>query len=327
MNRAAQRILWVVLSLVALVTVGTVGYMVLERMAFVDALFMAVITLSTVGFSLLKPLSTPGKLFTIGLIVVGVATFSYHITQLVKLFVEKGFLEVLEKRRMQRKMEGLSDHYIVCGYGRIGSVVVGELRRRNTTLVVIEQDAPAVAALEEEGILALQADARQEEVLRLAGVDRARGLIALLPDDADNLYVILTARELNPDVAIISRANDPAAERRLLQAGAGHVISPHREGGKRIARMILNPNVTDFLEMATEKENLHLQMEEFVVRPQSPLAGKPLSDTGLLRKHRVLVVAIKRPDGTMLFNPQGTTPIQAGDALIVLGPAIRQFDL
>jgi voltage-gated potassium channel len=327
MNRATQRLAFLVLSLAALVAAGTVGFMVLEGMTFVDALFMAVVTLSTVGFSILKPLSTVGKLFTIGLIVVGVATFSYHISQLVKLFVEKGFMEVLEKRRMQRRMEGLSDHYIVCGYGRIGSVVVGELLRRNTTLVVIEQDERSVASLEEAGTLALHADARQEETLRLAGVDRARGLIVLMPDDADNLYVILTARELNPDVAIISRANDPVAERRLKQAGASHVISPHREGGKRIARMILNPNVTDFLEMATEKENLHLQMEEFVVRPQSPLAGKLLSDTGLLRKHRVLVVAIKRVDGTMLFNPEGTTSIQAGDALIVLGPAIRQFDL
>ncbi len=322
-----QRILYVALSLGALVALGTAGYVVLERMPFVDALFMAVITLSTVGFGMLKPLSTPGKIFTIVLIVVGVATFSYHISKLAQLLVEKGFLEALEKRRMQRKMQELTDHYIVCGHGRIGSVVVRELQRRGTTLVVLEQDAQVVASLEEEGTLALQADARDESALRLAGVDRAHGLIALLPNDADNLYVILTARELNPGLTIIARANDPSAERRLQQAGAAHVISPHREGGKRIARMILNPNVTDFIEMATEKEDLHLQMEEFVVRPQSPIAGKSLTETGLLRKHRILVVAIKRPDGAMLFNPEGATRIEAGDALIVLGPAIRQFDL
>jgi len=163
MSRTFERLLWVAASLVALVAAGTAGYMVLEGMVFVDALFMAVITLSTVGFGMLKPLSTAGKLFTIALIVVGVATFSYHISQLVKLLVERGFLEVLEKRRMQRKMDDLSDHYIVCGHGRIGSVVVSELLRRSTKLIVLEQDPQVVASLGESEVLALQADARDEE--------------------------------------------------------------------------------------------------------------------------------------------------------------------
>ncbi|MEW6759126.1 MAG: TrkA family potassium uptake protein, partial [Acidobacteriota bacterium] len=175
-----------------------------------------------------------------------------------------------------------------------------------------------------EGVLAIQGDAREESVLRSAGLQRARGLIALLPDDPDNLYVILTARDMNPGLVIFARANDPSGERRLLQAGANHVISPHREGGKRIARMVLNPNVTDFIEMATEKQNLHLQMEEFTVRPKSPLAGRTLTDTGLLKRHRILVVAIKRADGSMTFHPEGSTQIHEGDALIVLGPGIRE---
>ena len=156
-------------------------------------------------------------------------------------------------------------------------------------------------------------------------MERAKGLVALLPADADNLYLILAARDMNPTLTIIARANEPTADKRLQKAGASHVISPHREGGKRIARMILNPNVTDFIEMATEKDDLQLQMEEFSVKPTSPLAGKTLTDTGLLRKHKILVVAIKRTDGAMAFNPEGSTPIQAGDALIVLGPAIKQF--
>ena len=159
--------------------------------------------------------------------------------------------------------------------------------------------------------------------LRRAGVERARGLVSLLSTDADNLYIILTARDMNPGLTVFARASEPQAEKRLLKAGANHVISPHREGGKRIARMILNPNVTDFLEMATEKENLQLQMEEFLVKPTSRIAGKSLLETGLLQKHRILVVAIKGTDGAMTFNPEGSTKIEAGDSLIVLGPAIK----
>ena len=323
MKNGWTKLLLVFVSLAALLTIGTTGYMVLESMSFVDALFLAVITLSTVGFGTLKELSTPGKLFTIGLIVVGVATFSYHLSQLFRILVEKGFVEVMERRRMNRKIEELEDHYIICGHGRIGSVVTGELQRSKRPLVVVESSPQVVEGLQGSGVLALQADALDQGSLKQAGVQRAKGLIALLPSDADNLYLILTARELNPTITIIARANDLSAERRLQQVGATHVISPHREGGKRIARMILNPAVTDFIEMATEKENLHLQMEEVLVRPASPLAAKSLNETSLLKTHRILVVAIKRSDGTMTFNPEGSTRIEAGDALIVLGQSIQ----
>lgn len=325
MGRTLWNLRWMVLCLLALVVAGTWGFMLIERMTFVDALFLTVITISTVGYDTLQPLSDAGKLFAIGLIVVGVGTVSYNVAQLFKVLVEKGFVDVLGRRRMDRKIAGLEGHYIICGHGRIGSVVCGELQRRHVPLVVIERETRKVEALQEGEVIVLQADAREEEVLLRAGIDRAKGLIALLPSDAENLYIILTARELNPGLTILARANDPAAERRLTQAGASHVISPHREGGKRIARMILNPHVTDFIEMATEKEDLHLQMEEFVVRPQSPLADKTLTDTGLLKKHRILVVAIKRSGGAMIFNPEGSTRIEAGDALIVLGPAMKQF--
>jgi voltage-gated potassium channel len=326
MNHGARTIRLVALSLAALLAAGTLGYMIIERMSFVDALFMAVITLSTVGFGTLKPLSTAGKLFTVALITVGVATFSYHLGNLVRMVVEEGFIATLGRHRMDRKIAQLEGHYVVCGHGRIGAVVTRELLARQVPLVILERDTEIIAALQESDVLAFHADAREEEALRRAGVTAAKGLIALLPSDADNLYVILTARELNPALCIIARANEPAAERRLLQAGATRVISPLTEGAKRIARMILNPNVTDFIEMATEKQDLQLQMEEFVVRPESPLAGKTLTETGLLNKHRILVVAVKRSDGATVFNPGGSTPIQAGDALIVLGPALQQFD-
>ncbi len=319
------KLVTLVASLGLLLALGTGGFMIIERMPLLDALFLTVITLSTVGYGTLQPLTVAGKIFTIAFIVVGVATFSYHLAQIFRVLVEKGFVEAFGERRMNKKIEALQDHYIVCGHGRIGSIVSSELRRKGTPLVVVETDPTIAGELEAEGVLVLKADAREEQVLRQAGVDRAKGLIALLPADADNLYLILAARDLNPALNIIARANDPSADKRLQRAGANHVISPHRESGKRIARMILNPHVTDFIEMATGKQDLQLQMEEFTVKPASPLAGKTLTETGLLRKHRILVVAIKRTDGTMAFNPQGTTAIHAGDSLIVLGPAVKEF--
>ena len=319
------KLVTLVASLAVLLAVGTGGFMIIERMPLLDALFLTVITLSTVGYGTLKPLTAAGKIFTIAFIVVGVATFSFQLAQIFRVLLEKSFMEAFGERRMNKKIGELEDHYIVCGHGRIGSIVSAELRRKGTPLVVVETDPKITAGLEAEGVLVLQADAREEQVLRHAGVDRAKGLLALLPADADNLYLILAARDLNPTLNIIARANDPSADKRLQGAGANHVISPHRESGKRIARMILNPHVTDFIEMATGKQNLQLQMEEFVVKPTSPIANKTLMECGLLRKNRILVVAIKRTDGTMAFNPEGSTAIHAGDSLIVLGPAVKEF--
>lgn len=318
------RILLVASSLLGLVGVGTAGYVLLEGMSLIDALYTAIVVLSTVGLGAWRPLGDAGKVFTIFLIVGGVAVFSYYLTRLFGFVVEKGLVEALERRRMTKKIGELKDHYVVCGHGRIGTVVLSEFCQRDVPLVVVERRPEEVERLAATGCLVLQGDAREESVLRQAGVERARGLIALLPEDPDNLYVILTARDLNPRLTIFARANDPMGEKRLLQAGADHVISPHREGGKRIARMILHPHVTDFLEMATERKSLHLQMEEVEVRPESPLAGKTLREAEVLRQNRLLVVAVQRRGEAMVFNPESATRIEVGDTLIVLGPAIPE---
>lgn len=323
MRKRWGNLFYVPFSLLALVAAGTFGYILIERMAPIDALFLTVITLSTVGFGTLQPLSEAGKLFTIGLIIVGVAVFSYHLTRLFSVLIEKGFLETLERRRMDRKIGDMESHYIVCGCGRIGSVVMSELKEDGVPMVVLEKDPAVLESIASDELPTLQADAREEASLRRAGVERAKGLVALLPTDADNLYLILTAKDLNPRLTVLARANDPGAERRLLKAGATHVISPHREGGKRIARMILNPHLTDFIEMATGKENIQLQLEEVVIRPNSPLAGKTIGETGLLRDHRILVVAIRGAGNAMTFSPEGNTRINTGDALIVLGPNVK----
>lgn len=317
-------VILVVLSLSILIGVGTSGYMIIEGYSAVDALFMTVITLSTVGFGTLRPLSDAGKLFTLLLIVVGVATFSLYITKLFGFIVERGFMEALERRRMTRKIETLKGHYVVCGHGRIGSVVVEELSFDRQKLLVIDTRQETIHKLEADGYTAILGDAREESVLQKAGLTKAKGLIILLPNDADNLYVILAARDINPDLFIVTRCCEPSAEKRLRKAGASKVISPHREGGKRVAKMVMNPNITDFIDMATEKENLHLQMAEMTVKPDDPFVERKLSNTNLLKKYKTLVVAIKRADGSMTFNPSGDTMIHTGDSLIVLGPGLKE---
>ena len=324
MSKGTKGAIFLLLSLIVLLCAGTAGFMTIEGMSALDSLFMTVITLSTVGFETLKPLSPAGKLFTIVLIVVGVATFSYHLTRLFTFVVERGFLESLGRRRMNKKVQEMKEHYLICGHGRIGSTIVSEFTFKNVPLVVVEWRTEEAERLQELGVAVVAGDAREESILKRAGIERAKGLIALLPNDADNLYVILTAKDLNPELTILARACELEGERRLLKAGADKVISPHREGGKRMARMILNPAVTDFIEMATEKQNLQLQMEEFTVRPGSPLADKTINETGLLKRHKILVVAIKRADGAMTFNPEGSTRIHAGDALIVLGQSLSE---
>ncbi len=323
MKRPTVDIAGVIASLALLLLAGTLGYMSLEGYSALDSLFMTVITLSTVGFETLRPLSDAGKLFTIVLIVAGVGIFSYHLTRLFSFVVERGSLEALERRRMEKQLRDLSGHYILCGYGRIGSVVAKEFAKAGKTLLVVERRAEEVDKLLASGVFAVPGDAREEDVLKRAGVLKAKGLIVLLPSDADTLYVVLAARDINPDLLIVARANEASGERRLLQAGTSKVICPYREGGKRIAGMILNPNITDFIEMATEKDNLELQMVEFSIGEHHKLAEKSLTETNLLKTHGLLVVAIKRTDGTMTFNPAGSTRIHAGDALIVLGPALK----
>lgn len=312
-----------ILSLFLLLGAGTTGYMILEGYSAVDAIFMTVITLSTVGFGTLRPLSEAGKLFTLVLIVVGVTTFSLYLTKLFGFIVERGVMETLERKRMLRKIEHLKGHYVVCGLGRIGSVVVQELNLDREKMLLIDICEETIQKMEADGYPAILGDAREESVLQKAGLTRAKGLIILLPNDADNLYVILTARDINPDLFIVTRCREPSAEKRLRKAGASKVISPHREGGKRIAKMVMNPDITDFIDMATEKENLHLQMAEMTVNPDDPFVERKLSNTNFLKKYKTLVVAIKRADGSMTFNPSGDSMIHTGDSLIVLGPALK----
>jgi voltage-gated potassium channel len=298
---------------------GTIGYMALEGWGAWDAFYMTVITVTTVGYKEVHDLSRTGQVFTVVLLFGGVGTALYAFTLVAAVIVEGGLPGRLRRHREARMLNQLKDHFIVCGYGRIGSIVAGQFRRQGVAFVVIERDAVRVQAAIAAGVLAVEDDASREDVLTRVGIARARGLIAAVGTDAENVYAVLTARGLNPDVFIIGRAESEDSMRKLQRAGANRVISPYQIGGMQIAQTALRPAVVDFFEFVTNADNLELAMEEIPVAPTSPLASQKLLDAGLRQRFGVIVVGIQREDRSMEFNPEPDTVIHPGDKLVVLG--------
>ncbi|WP_353685101.1 potassium channel protein [Thermodesulfovibrio sp. 3907-1M] len=307
----------ILLLLLIVLVFGTVGYIIIEDMNFIDAVYMTVITLATVGFKEVKELDEPGKIFTIILILSGFGVFTYTLTTGAKIIIEGEIKEVFKKRKMRKKIEGLAQHYIVCGYGRMGSIIVKELKTNNMPVVVIEKNK--VNLPEDEEFTYVEGDATHDDILKSAGIQKAKGLITVLPSDAENLYVVLSARELNPDLFIVARAVDKEAEPKLKRAGANRVVSPYFIGGLRIAHTVLRPTVVDFLEFATRSEHIEIQIEEIEVSSGSSLIGKTIAQSGIGRDIGVIILGIKRADGRMKFNPTSQTLIKEGDTLIVIG--------
>jgi len=319
---------WLAVALLLCVLAGgTVGYVVIEGWNAWDGFYMTVTTITTVGFQEVHPLSRAGQVFTVGVIGAGVGTAFYTFTLLASLVVEGGLHQRLSRRRRQRMLEELHDHFIVCGYGRIGSTIVGEFRRQNVPYVVIEHDPERVHEIIEAGGLAVLADASSEDVLRRVGIDRARGLIAAVGTDAENVYAVLTARVLRPDLYIIGRAETPDAERKLLRAGANRVVAPYRIGARELAQTALRPAVVDFFEMATGAGNLELAIEQVTIADDSGLVGRSIIDTNVRQRFGLIVVGIQRRAGRMEFNPPGDAVMQAGDQLVVLGRSDGLRDL
>jgi voltage-gated potassium channel len=298
---------------------GTVGYIAIERWSAWDAFYMTVTTVATVGYREVHELSRAGQFFTVLLIFSGVGTALYTFTLVATAIVEGGLPARLQHRRHARMLERIKDHFIVCGYGRIGSIIAREFTRQQVPFVVIERDPARVQQAVEHGCLALEADASQEEILRRAGIERARGLIAAVGTDAENVYAVLTARVLRPDLFIVGRAEGEDSSRKLRQAGADRVISPYQIGGQQIAQTAIRPAVVDFVELATSSENLELAMEEITINGPSSLANRSILEANLRQRFGVIVVAIQRKDRSMEFNPEPDTRILEGDKLVVLG--------
>ena len=308
-----------IVLLVGVVSGGTIGYTVIEGWNVWDAFYMTVTTVATVGFREVHPLSLAGQVFTVFLIFCGVGTAFYTVTLLATIIVEGGLHRRFEKRRAAHMLDTIKDHFILCGYGRIGSIIANELHQQGVPLVVVERDPGRVRQAIDRGWLALEADASREEVLTTAGIHRARGLIAAVGTDAENVFTVLTARVMRPDLFIIARVESDDAEHKLRRAGADRVISPYQIGATHMVQTALRPAVVDFVQLATSSERLDLSMEQVHINNDSALANQSIVDAGIRQRFGVIVVGIKRAGGTMEFNPPPEAIMRAGDELVVLG--------
>lgn len=314
--------------LLAVLVFGTTGYSLIEGWAPFDALYMTVITLATVGFREVHQLSQEGKAFTILLIVFGAGIIAYAIGSLIRFTLEGELHSILGRKKLEKQIGKLQQHYIVCGYGRIGTLICREFAAKPLPFVVVEQDPELCDRLSDEGFLFVHGNATDDSALEAAGIRHAKGLITAVTSDTENVYITLTARGLNPDLFILARAGEEGSDLKLRRAGANKVISPYVIGASRMAQAILRPSVVDFIEIATAGHNLELQIEEIRVRSGSALVGKTLLTSEIRKGLGIIIVGIKKPDGQMQFNPSPATMIDSDDTLITLGEksAIENLD-
>ncbi len=309
--------------IVFVISFGTAGYMVVEKWNWLDSIYMTIITLTTVGFKEVHDLSHNGKIFTIILVIGGAGTMLYALSTGAKFVLEGELQEIFGRKRLEKKLRDLKGHYIVCGYGRMGKIIARELKHEELKVVVIEKNEVLLDANEREENLIIQGDATKDELLKRVGIEKAKCLISALPTDAENLYVVLSARGLNPGLLIVARAGEEGSEQKLLRAGADRVVSPYHIGGLRIAHTVLKPAVVDFIEFATKSGNIDLQIEEITILEGSRLVGLTLDQCGIGRELGIIIVAIKKRSGEMQFNPIYSTLIVAEDTLIALGEATK----
>lgn len=314
----ARRFAVAIVGIVTLTLSGVIGYVLIEHMSFVDALYMSVITISTVGFGEVKPLSPVGRLFTIGLIIGGVGTAFYLLATAAELLIEGRLREYLGATAMHRKIHTLEGHVIVCGFGRFGRVVAEELVRNQFPMVVIDVDPANEADLTKLGVLYLIGDAMRDDVLEDAAIRHARAIVVATASDADNVYITLSAREKNPSIAIHARGESESGMRRLKLAGADQVISAYQRGGIRVAQAILRPSVVDFLELSMPGRGDEVDLEQIRVDAGSSLAGKAV-DAVEREARKLRVVALKRGSDPITLIPDSSTVISAGDLLVVIG--------
>ena len=319
MDSARHIIMSVVLTLL-IVVLGASGYVIIEGWNVIDALYMTVITLATVGYREVHDVSQIGRLYTILLIFVGVGCLGYVGGTLMQFIVEGRIRTVLGRRRLDKKIGRLKNHYIVCGYGRIGRVLCENLRRKKSfDLVVVEKNEDLVHVMDEDGVLYVFGDAADETILLRAGIEHAKGLVAVLATDTDNVFLVLTARQLNPDLIIMARASRNRSKSKLMAAGANEVESPYDMGARSMAQKIIRPAVTTFLDFAVTHQRKDIQMEEMQISDSSKLANVMLKDSGIRQDYNLIIMAIKKYNGSMLFNPSFESVIQPGDTVIAVG--------
>jgi voltage-gated potassium channel len=305
--------------LAALVAFGTIGYYLFERMSFFDAFYMTIITISTVGFSEIVPLTKVGRVITVVIIVLGITVGTYTIGIIVQWLVGGELQKIFGRRKLQKQIADLKNHFIICGFGRIGHIICKELFEDNIHFVVIEQNPTVVEELIDLKYLCLEMDATSEDALLAAGIMKARGLVTAVNSDANNVFITLTAKGLRPDIFVLAHASEEKNEEKLIKAGATRVVSPYLIGARRMAHVLKRPTVVDFLDIATMGNQLGLLMEEAEVGIESGLIGKNLIENRLRQDFGVIIVAIKKASRQMIFNPAPLETLEAGDVIVVIG--------
>lgn len=318
MERTTHLIITVLLAVV-LVAFGTAGYMLIEKWPLLDALYMTLITYSTVGYGEIREISQNGRIFTLVLIVLGAGLFLYVIGNVVQFLVEGRIRLILGRRKLDKQISQLTDHFIVCGYGRMGRAFCRYLTQKHHAFVAIEKNTERIPVMNEDGILYLAGGATEESNLLKAGIKKASHLITALGTDPDNVFLVLLAKGLNPQIKVVARASQNTIKKPLSAAGADVVVSPFDIGARRMAHAILRPNVIRFLELAFADEATDIHMEEIPVGASSELVDLPLKESGIRQSFNLIILSIVKEDGNLLFNPTADTRIRAGDTLIIVG--------
>jgi voltage-gated potassium channel len=310
-----ERFRWPILLLPTILAYGVAGYMLLESWSFLDALYMTILTLTTVGYREVRPLDSSGKVFTITLLVLGVAVVLATISLIAAWIAERAVRQDWRRRRMQRRISSMSDHFVICAYGRVGRTAARELEAEGIPFVVIDSKEGLEEQMIEDGVRYLIGDPSTEDILQEAGVERARGLICAVDSDATNVYITLTARSLNPRIFIVARAADPDSEDQLKLAGADRVISPYTASGRHMAHLALHPRVVDYLDVSAPIGAHPYRVEDLQVEDGSELAGRPVGEVC----GRAVPLLVWHPDGALTPNPPAGHRLRAGDHLLLLG--------
>lgn len=327
--RIYRKLATVVALLALTLILGALGYRAIEGWSFFDGLYMTVITIGTVGYGETHPLSEHGRIFTMGLILVGSGIMVYAVSALTAFIVEGDLTDVLKRLKMKGKIDALKGHYLICGDSSTGRYAIEELHKTHRPFVVVERDPAKIADLERREMLFVEGDAATDEVLRRAGIDRASGLIATLHSDADNLFLVFTAKALNPGLRIIAKAAEEGSREKLLRAGADSVVMPNAIGGLRMVSELVRPAVVTFLDVMLRDKDKAIRVEEIRLHEGSAAAGRILGETGILDTPGASLVALVREGVPYLFNPSPSTRLNAGDLLIMLGEAeaVHKLDL
>lgn len=308
--------------LVCLLLFGAVGYIVIEGWSFMDALYMTVITLATVGYGEVHEISPEGRLFTVILIFLGVGFFLYVVGNVIQFLVEGRIRHVLGRRILDKQISKLKNHFIVCGYGRMGRALCTFLIQKYLDVVVVEQNPNRVPVMDKDGVLYIVGGATDEDTLMKAGIKRARGILSVIGTDADNVFMVLIAKRLNPEIFVVARSNQNETEKTLYSAGADKVVSPFALGARRMAHAVLRPNVIHFLELAFANDSTDINVEEMTVSPSSKLIDVSLQESGLRQDFDLIIISIRKTDGAMCFNPKASHRFETGDTVIAVGGSI-----